>query len=244
MKRIVLFLSFLFLLQSCKSSYNKAELLRENEALKKRIKKLETADNSNKEAALELKKMNVVYRGVANPIYISKPNAVSFEATAPGLKKIDSLGNYNLNPGTGKTVDIAIKSKLKNGDSLTEIKSLRIKDISAPIGTINGIGCGRDCELKMTKNKLMKESSISVKVEDFIFDWSFQVRHFKLKINDTEIIQVNGSILDAEKLNVLEKLKINDSVKIFDIRWSIIGSKSTYSLRAPSPILIRIIEDN
>ena len=39
----------------------------------------------------------------------------------------------------------------------------------------------------MTKNKLMKESSISVKVEDFIFDWSFQVRHFKLKINDNDI---------------------------------------------------------
>ena len=244
MKRIVLILSFLFLLQSCKSSYSKTELLKESKALKERIKKLETVDALNKEAALELKKMNVVYRGVPNHIYISKPNVVSFEATAFGLKKLDNFGNYNLNVGTGRTIDITIKSKLKNGDSLTEIKTLRIKDISVPIGTINGIGCGRDCELKMTKNKLMKESSISVKVEDFIFDWSFKVRHFKLKINDTEIIQVNGSILNAEKLNVLEKLKINDSVKIFDIRWSIIGSKSTYSLRAPSPILIRIIEDN
>ncbi|WP_430467233.1 GldM family protein [Winogradskyella ouciana] len=244
MKRLVLFLSLLFLVQSCKSSYGKSELLKENETLKERIKKLETADTVNREAAIELKKMNVVYRGVSNPIYITKPNAISFEATAPGLRKIDSLGNYNLNVGTGRTLDITIKSKLKNGDSLTETKTFRIKDISAPIGTINGIGCGRDFELKMTKNELMKESSISIKVEDFIFDWSFKVRHFKLKINDTEIIQVNGSILNAEKLNVLEKLKINDSVKIFDIRWSIIGSKSTYSLRAPSPILIRIIEDN
>ena len=69
MKRLVLFLSLVFLIQSCKSSYSKTELLKENKALKERIKKLETADTVNQEAAFELKKMNVVYRGVANNKY-------------------------------------------------------------------------------------------------------------------------------------------------------------------------------
>ena len=243
MKRLGLFLSLVFLLQSCKSSYSKTELLKENKALKERIKKLETADTVNKEAAIELKKINVVYRGISNPIYISKPNAVSFEATAFGLKKLDSLGNYNLSPGTGKTVDIIIKSKLKNGDSLTETKTLRIKDISAPIGTINGIGCGNKCEIHLTKEEL-KNTTIGVKVNDFLFDWKFVVTGFKLALNEDEIITVIGAKPNRSSQSFIEELSVNDLVFVFDIKCKIVGSPSGIRYKNPSPILIRIAEDN
>lgn len=240
MKRIVLFLSLLFLLQSCKSSYSKTELLKENQALKERIKKLEASDTINKEAALELKKMNVVYRGVANPIYISKPNVVSFEATAPGLRKLDSLGNYYLSPGTGRTVDITIKSKLKNGDSLTETKTLRIKDISAPIGTINGLGCGSKCEILLSKEEL-KNSSIGVKLDDFLFDLNIKATAFKIKLPNEKSIKLEGvKINDTTKARI-DRLKTNEVVVIFDIKIQIPGN-SRYKLKNPSPITIRIIE--
>ena len=240
MKRLVLFLSLLFFLQSCKSSYSKTELLKENKALKERIKKLETADTVNQEAALELKKMNVVYRGVANPIYISKPNAVSFEATAPGLTKKDSFGNYILNPGTGRTVDITVKSKLKNGDSLTETKTLRIKDISAPIGTINGIGCGSKCEIKMTKEEFYN-ANIGLKPNDFIYDWNFIVTKFKIAFEKGNILQVEGFKPDTLMQETIRQLKANDLVTIFDIRY-IVSGVNLYCMKSPSPISIRIIE--
>lgn len=242
MKRLVLFLSFLFLLQSCKSSYSKTELLKENKALKERIKKLETADTLNKEVALELKKMNVVYRGVANPIYISKPNAVSFEATASGLRKLDSLGNYYLSPGTGKTVDITIKSKLKNGDSLTETKTLRIKDISAPIGIINGIGCGNKCEVLLKKDELTR-GKIGVKVNEFLFSWEFKVSGFKIHLKG-KTYDFEGNHLDNSLEQEIQNLKEDDRLVIFDIKFKIVGAPSGIRYKNPSPILIRIAEDN
>ena len=240
MKRIVLFLSLLFLLQSCKSSYSKTELLKENKALKERIKKLETADTLNKEVALELKKMNVVYRGVANPIYISKPNAVPFEATAPGLRKIDSLGNYNLSPSTGRTVDITIKSKLKNGDSLTETKTLRIKDISAPIGTINGIGCGSKCELKLKKEDLT-DAVINAELKNFLHDLGIAVISFKIKMPHYRVIKISGNEMNVRANDLFTLLQPDDSVIIFDIKIRLSGN-SRYKLKGVAPIIIKIIE--
>ncbi|MUU79850.1 GldM family protein [Winogradskyella endarachnes] len=240
MKRLVLFLSLLFLLQSCKSSYSRTELLKENKALKERIKKLETADTVNKEAALELKKMNVVFRGVSNPIYISKPNAVSFEATAFGLRKLDSLGNYILSPGTGKTVDITIKSKLKNGDSLIETKTLRIKDISAPIGTINGIGCGSKCELKLKKEDLTN-SVINAEMKNFLHDLGMKVISFKVKMPHFKTLEINGNKMNVRANDLFTLLQPNDSVIIFDIKIRLSGS-SRYRLKGVAPIVIKIIE--
>jgi len=243
MKRLVLFLSLLFLLQSCKSSYSKTELLKENTVLKERIKKLETADTVNKEVALELKKMNVVYRGISNPIYISKPNAVSFEATAFGLRKLDSLGNYNLSPGTGKTVDITIKSKLKNGDSLTETKTLRIKDIGMPLSLLNGIGCNSSkCELMLRKEDL-KNSAITLDSESLILD--LDVTGFKLKVPNQDVITIIGNVIPKEVNDIIDDLKNDDQVFVFDIKPKIKNPISN-SIRICkiSPILIRIVEDN
>lgn len=240
MKRIIFFLSILSLLQSCKSSYSKTELLKENETLKERIQKLEAIDPVNREASIELKKMNVVYRGIANPIYISKPNAVSFEATAPGLKKLDKLGNYNLSPGTGQRVDITIKSKLNNGDSLTEIKTLRIKDVSAPIGTINSIGCSSKCELKLKKEELT-DAEIGAKVNDFIHNIDLRVASFKIKMPHYRTIEIDNNKMNPRANDLFTLLIQNDIVKIFDIKVYISGS-SNYRLKGIAPIIIRIIE--
>lgn len=95
MKQFILIIILFNLIFSCKSTICKNELIQENQSLRERIITLESSNNVNHEAALEIKKMNVVYRGIPNPIYISKPNVLSFEATAPGLTKTDSLGNYN-----------------------------------------------------------------------------------------------------------------------------------------------------
>ena len=58
-------------------------------------------------AVISADKMNVVYRGVANPMTISIPgipdNKVS--ASAPGLSR-RSGSQYIMNPGTGRSVTI------------------------------------------------------------------------------------------------------------------------------------------
>ena len=170
----------------------------------------------NTEATLELKSINVVYRGFSNPIYISKPNVMSFEASASGLRKKDSLGNDVLSPGTGKSVDIKIKWKLKNGDYLSQIKTLRIKDIGKPYRTINNFDCDTKCELKLKEE--LTNAIIDVKVNDFLHDNDFIVTSFKIKMHHYRTIEIVGDKMNIRANDLFTLLKPNDLIQIFNIR--------------------------
>ena len=54
-------------------------------------------------SVVSAEKLNVVYRGIDNPIKIAVPGAKSFIATAKdsALVKIDNLGNYTLRAESG-----------------------------------------------------------------------------------------------------------------------------------------------
>ncbi|WP_296385871.1 GldM family protein [Winogradskyella sp.] len=239
-KASIFFIIIINLTLSCKSSQSKTQLLTENNALKERIKRLEVTDSLNLEAALKLKKMNVVYRGFPNPIYISKPNTKSVIASASGLKKIDNNGNYILSPGSGDSVDIEIRSLLKNGDSKSEVKTLRIKDINAPYGTINNRGCNSKCELQFTKEE-MTNSKIGAKTNDFLYGLDFRVTAFKIKMPHYRTIKIVGNKMNIRANDLFTLLRPNDSIQIFDIKLKIRGS-SHYRLKGIPPILIKIVE--
>ncbi|EDP72665.1 hypothetical protein FBALC1_16227 [Flavobacteriales bacterium ALC-1] len=242
MKRvIILIILILNLALSCKSSLSKAELLAENKTLKERINKLEAYDNSNIEAALELKNMNVVYRGMNNPIIISMSNAKEIIAIGKGLTKINNSNNlYNMNAGTGNEVDILIKGIMPNNDTIIDKKTLKIKDIKAPIGTINGIGCGSKCEVLLTKDEL-KNGIINVTFENFIFDLKVNVTSFKVNLPNKKSVLVEGIRMNKNIINEIEQSMVNDKVVIFDIRVHLSGN-TRYKLKKAAPILIRIIE--
>lgn len=241
MKRLSISLMLIIsLFISCKSSQTKTQLISENKTLKERIEKLKSFESINPEASVELEKMNVVYRGISNPIYITKPNALSFEAKAPGLSKKDRLGSYSMNPGSGNTVGIEIISKLKNGDSLVETKILRIKDIEAPIGTINKLGCDSMCELKLRKEELT-DAIIGVKINNFLYDLDFRVISFKIKMPHYRTIEIMGNKMNIRANDLFTLLMPNDDVVIFDIKIYIPG-RSKYRLKGIAPIEIKILE--
>ncbi|AXO80958.1 hypothetical protein DZC78_11370 [Olleya aquimaris] len=158
---IVLILSSL--LFSCNTSrLSKKELLKENQALKTKIEALKVSDNSKLEAVLETSNLNIVYRGVSNPIKISFPNAIDIKAVGVGLSKKEGIGNYLMIPASGKTVDITIKAKMIDGSIITDVKTLRIKNIGRLVAKINNIGgCGTKCEILLSKKELVN-SKISV----------------------------------------------------------------------------------
>ena len=68
-------------------------------------------------ALIAADKMNVVYRGVANPMSISIPGIANnkVNASAPGLKSIGG-SKYVMNPGTGRTVTIKASGTLPDGE--------------------------------------------------------------------------------------------------------------------------------
>lgn len=187
-------------------------------------------------AVISADKMNVVYRGVENPITISMPgvpdNAV--KANAPGLKKVAGVGKYVMNPGNGKEVKINVSATLPDGTPVNSAQTFRIKDIPAPMATARG-EWGR---IKMPKSTLAKVT-IGATLPDFVFDLNLNVSGFMFKAPGKPAVEVRGTKLDANAIRVLNSVRPGDDVMIFDVKAKIAGN-SSYLLKKVGILSIEI----
>ncbi len=186
-------------------------------------------------AVISADKMNVVYRGVANPMTISIPgvpdNKVS--ASAPGLKRV-SGSKFVMNPGKGRTVNITASGTLPDGQTIKTTSQFRIKDIPRPSGTIRG----EFGEVKMPRSNL-EISTVGALLEDFDFDLNLAISGFKFKVPGQPTVQVRGNKLDARAKAALKRAKRGDAVQIFDIEAYITNNRS-YKLKKVSPVVIEL----
>lgn len=186
-------------------------------------------------ALIAADKMNVVYRGVANPMSISIPgipnNKVS--ASATGLKRSNG-SKYIMNPGKGRTVTITASGTLPDGQKVSSRSEFRIKDIPRPSGTIRG----QAGAAKMSRSGLEK-STVGAILEDFDFDLNLRVSGFKFKVPGQPTVIVKGGKLDGRAKSALKRAKRGDAVQIFDVNAYITNNKS-YKLKKVSPVVVEI----
>ncbi len=186
-------------------------------------------------AVIAADKMNVVYRGLPNPMSISIPgipdNLVT--ASAPGLKK-KSVGKYEMNPKTGKEVKIIASGTLPDGTKVSSSQVFRIKDIPKPMATVrkeSGL-------VKMPKASLQK-TTVRVELPDFLFDLQFKVQSFKIKVPGQATITVTGSKLNAQAVTAVKKARVGDMIAIFDVKSTMVGN-SSYQVKNAMPVNIEI----
>jgi gliding motility-associated protein GldM len=186
-------------------------------------------------ALIAADKMNVVYRGVANPMSISIPgipnNTVS--ASAPGLRKING-SKYVMNPRKGRTVKIVASGTLPDGQRISTPATFRIKDIPRPAGTVSK----QDGTVKIPRGNL-EIATIGAMLEDFDFDLNLAVSGFKFKVPGQPTVSVNGNKLNGMAKTALKRAKRGDVVQIFDINAYITNNKS-YKLKKVSPVVVEI----
>lgn len=185
-------------------------------------------------AVISADKMNVVYRGVDNPITISMPGVPDNKivANAAGMQRVNGT-SYVMKPGTGREVTINVTGEI-DGEKIPTSKVFRIKDIPRPTGTIRG----EDGTVKMQRNSL-EISSVGASIFDFDFDLQLRVNSFKFKVPGQPTIEVNGNKLDARAKSALSRAVRGDIVQIFDINASVVGN-SNYLLKKVSPVLIEL----
>ena len=186
-------------------------------------------------AVISADKMNVVYRGVANPMTISIPGIPNnkVRASAPGLSK-RSGSNYVMNPGTGRTVTITASGTLPDGKPISTKSEFRIKDIPRPRGTVRG----EAGSVKMPRRNL-EISTVSAMLEDFDFDLNLAVGGFKFKVPGQPTIVVNGNKLNAQAKSALKRARRGEAVQIFDINAYITNNRS-YKLKKVSPVVVEL----
>ncbi len=187
-------------------------------------------------AVISADKMNVVYRGVQNPITVSVPGVAdnAVKASAPGLKKIKGIGKYAMSPGKGREVKITVSAKLPDGTPISSSQMFRIKDIPAPVAAVRG----EYGMIKMPKSTLQK-ATISSMLPDFVFDLKINTTGFSVKVPGQPTVIVRGNKFDASAIRVLNKARKGDVVIIFDIKQKLVGN-SGYYLKNASPVNVEI----
>ena len=187
-------------------------------------------------AVISADKMNVVYRGLPNPMTISIPGVAdnNVRASAEGLSKV-SGSRYILSPKSGREVAIKATGKLPDGKFIETTTSFRIKEIPKPQGTLRG----QSGTLKMSKNNL-QISSVGAVLEDFDFDLDIAVSEFKVKIPGQPSILINGNKFNDKAKAALRRASSGDLIQIFDIKAYITNNKS-YNLKTVSSVIVELV---
>lgn len=187
-------------------------------------------------ATISADKMNVVYRGVVNPISVSFAGVADNKvvASAPGLVSAGKPGKYNMNPGSGNEATISVTGTLPNGDKVSDKKTFRIKGIPGPTGTIRGeVGV-----VKGPKSNL-EIATIGAKLQDFDFEVGLDVVGFNLKIAGQPTVVVAGNKLNAQCKTILSRAGKGDQVTISEIKTKLVGAGS-YLLPRTAPVIYEI----
>ena len=187
-------------------------------------------------AVVSADKMNVVYRGVQNPISVSLPGVSgnNLKVSATGGRLSGSGSKYNLSAGSGNTAVINVSAKLSSGKTVNSKATFRIKDIPAAMGSARG----QFGVVRMPKSSLAN-TPIGAGLPDFVFDLKLQVKSFKVKVPGQVTVLVNGTKFNAQAKKALAKARRGDVVTIFDIKASIVGN-STYQLKKVIPVSIEL----
>lgn len=188
------------------------------------------------EAVISADKMNVVYRGVDNPMTISMPGVSDdkISASAPGLSK-RSGSNYLMKPGQGKEVTISVTGTIE-GEKFSSSKKFRIKDLPKPEGAI----------LRTTgAAKLPKANigvgEISVMYEDFDFDLTTRVTSFRILVPGQPSVVVQGNKVSSNPAAsaAVNRARKGDIIQISDIRYSVSGYNGTPKPATPISIEVQ-----
>ena len=188
-------------------------------------------------ATISADKMNVVYRGVKNPMTISFAGVPDNKVTANAQGLSRKSGSSYVMDATkikGREVTINVSATLPDGGgNVGDKATFRIKDLPKPTGTVRG----EDGVVKMQRNSL-QISTVGAKFDDFDFELPLRVTGFKFKVPGQPTINVNGSKLDSRAKGALRKAKRGSSVQIFDIEAK--ASGVSVILKKVSPVIIEI----
>ncbi|MEC4116932.1 type IX secretion system motor protein PorM/GldM [Myroides phaeus] len=186
-------------------------------------------------ANISADKMNVVYRGVANPLTISFAGISDDKvvASAPGLSKAGRVGAYILNPQAGREVSINVSGTLPDGQRVSDSKVFRIKDIPSPRGTVRG-----EYAAKGPKSNL-EIVTVGAKLDDFDFDVNLTVTSFVLQVPGEPSVVVAGNRMNDRAKAAIRRARIGDIVVISDIKVRLEGA-GNYALKKTAPCTFEI----
>ncbi len=182
-------------------------------------------------------KMNVFYRGVANPLEVSVPGVAPKDVVASGrgvtLRRI-SPGKYEARVLKSATeASISVKA---NGATIGKPKEFRVKKIPNPVATVGGKTDG-----KISKNRLIKTPGVRATLRDFPFDLRFRVSTYTVRVKEGEYVKpiiVKGDLFSQEVKTKFKKLKPGSDVSFTNIKA--VSTEKGIGTKTCSPVILTV----
>jgi len=160
-------------------------------------------------------KMNVLYRGVDNPLEISVPGVdpSNLIVNGPGVKKSGSEYIADVTRNSGGTMKIAVSVREADGSTKSMgSKEFRVKNLPDAAGEIFGKSEG------LMSANLIKKAKVDAKFNNFDFELPLKVTSFQIIIPPFAPIDCKGNTLNSNAKAALDKAKPGTPVIIRNIK--------------------------
>ncbi len=182
-------------------------------------------------------KMNVFYRGVANPLEVSVPGVAPKDVVATGtgviMRRI-SPGKYEAR--VTKTALKATISVKANGTTIGKPKEFRVKKIPNPVATVGG-----KVEGSISKNRLLKTPGVRATLKDFPFDLKFRVSTYTVRVKEGEYVKpiiVKGDLFTSDVKAKFKKIKPGRDVSFTNIKA--VSTEKGIGTKTCSPVILTV----
>lgn len=184
-------------------------------------------------AMLSADKMNVLYRGLENPISgsILGVDNKRLSLSAPGAQVSGSSGKWIVKPGGGTTLNLTISGSGPKG-SQSKAFPFRIKEVPAPQGQIRGKN------IVGMPGSSIKNQIVTATIPDFDFPVTFTVVSFQFKVAGRAATSVTGNSLSSVGAYT-DNLRTGDNAYIYNIEVKADGL-GNQKIRNVSNILINV----
>lgn len=186
-------------------------------------------------ALLSADKMQVLYRGLPNPISgsILGANNAQTTLTASGASVSKTGGGtWVVTPGGGATSTLTISGKGPKGETISKAFTFRIKNVPPPVGEIQGKSV-----VSMPASSIPNQK-VSADMPDFDFPVSFTVNSFMFKVPGRAAMQVSGNSLSSVA-NLTKNLRSGDIAYVYNINVTATGLGGQ-ALKQIPPVVINV----
>ncbi|MDQ0780351.1 GldM family protein [Chryseobacterium sp. W4I1] len=184
---------------------------------------------------LSADKMNVMYRGLENPVSGSILGADNskLSLSAPGASvRNTGPGKWSVKPTSGNTVKLTLSGIDPYGKSVSQVFEYRIKNVPPPQGQIRGQSI-----VAMPPTSIQNQT-VQAAIPDFDFPVSFTVTQFMVRVPGRAALLVHGNSLN-DAAGLVKNLRSGDVVSIFDIKVTAQGLDGQV-IKNITPIIINI----
>lgn len=186
-------------------------------------------------ALLSADKMQVLYRGLPNPIsgsILGANNAqTNLSASGASVSKTGG-GTWVVTPGSGATTTLTISGKGPKGETISKAFPFRIKNVPPPVGQIQG-----SFVVAMPASSIPNQK-VSVVMPDFDFPVSFTVNSFMFRVPGKAGMLINGNSLSSVA-GLTKNLRSGDIAYVYNISATATGLGGQ-ALKQIPPVVINV----